>query len=67
MHGTHFQKHNHISMHVSSMKRWTKRRQPFLDCGSFMGAGYNLQVALIRMVNHGHAEGHHGHFVLKGL
>lgn len=30
-------------------------------------SGYNLQVALIGMITHGHAEGHYGHFVLNGL
>ena len=28
---------------------------------------YNLQVALIGMINHGHVEVHYGHFVLNGL
>ena len=30
-------------------------------------SGYNLQVALIGMITHGHGEGHYGHFVLNGL
>lgn len=30
-------------------------------------SGYNLQVALIGMITHGHVEGHYGHFVLNGL
>ena len=27
----------------------------------------NLQMALIEMIMHGHAEGHYGHFCLNGL
>ena len=29
--------------------------------------GYNLQMALIGMIMHGHGEGHNGHFCLNGL
>ena len=30
-------------------------------------SGYNLPIALIGMITHGHAEGHYGHFILNGL
>ena len=30
-------------------------------------SSYNLQVALIGMITHGHAEGHYGHFFLNSL
>ena len=32
-----------------------------------MDSGYNLPIALIGMITHGHAEGHYGHFILNGL
>ena len=30
-------------------------------------SGYNLPIALIGMITHGHAEGHYGHFILNDL
>ena len=32
-----------------------------------MDSGYNLPIALIGMITHGHAKGHYGHFMLNGL
>ena len=30
-------------------------------------SAWQLQVALIGMITHGHGEGHYGHFTLNGL
>ena len=40
-------------------------RLRFLPKG--LDSRYNLPIALIAMITHGHAEGHYGHFILNGL